>query len=139
VIFITVMNLRGVRESGTFFAIPTYMFVVGILAMIGYGVFRVITGNLPTPEEHQFIVAQTSQASEGLALFLILRAFAAGCTALTGVEAISNGIPAFEKPESKNAGQTLIAMVVLLVTMFLGITFLANHFPIAISAKRGTL
>jgi amino acid transporter len=135
VIFITIMNLRGVRESGTFFAIPTYAFVIGILAMIGFGIFRLITNNVPSPEEHQVIVATANQASAELTLFLILRAFAAGCTALTGVEAISNGIPAFEKPESDNAGKTLIGMVVLLVTMFLGITFLANHFPIAVTGN----
>lgn len=128
--FITVMNLRGVRESGTFFAIPTYAFIVGILTMIAYGLLRVVTGNVPDPAEGQFIVSQTSEAASGLTLFLVLRAFAAGCTALTGVEAISNGIPAFRPPESRNAGHTLIAMVILLVTMFVGITFLANHFPI---------
>jgi len=132
VVFITIINLRGVRESGTFFAIPTYAFVIGIMTMIAFGIFRILTGNVPDPAEHQFIVSQTSEATSGLTLFLILRAFAAGCTALTGIEAISNGIPAFEKPESKNAGQTLIAMVVMLVTMFIGITFLANYFPIGI-------
>lgn len=130
--FITLMNLRGVRESGTFFAIPTYAFVGGILLLIGYGLIRLITGNIPDPAVAGSVVFSAHEATSGLTLFLILRAFAAGCTALTGVEAISNGIPAFEPPESKNAGQTLIAMVVLLVTMFLGITFLANNFPITI-------
>lgn len=132
VAFITLVNLRGVRESGTFFAIPTYAFIIGIMGMIAFGLYRIATGQVPEPTEHQFIVSQTAEAANGLTLFLVLRAFAAGCTALTGVEAISNGIPAFEKPESDNAGKTLIAMVVMLVTMFIGITFLANYFPIEV-------
>ena len=130
IVFITLMNLRGVKESGTFFSIPTYAFVVGILGMIGFGVFRVLTGNIPAPLEEQIIVHDLSTATNGLTLFILLRAFAAGCTALIGIEAISNGIPAFKPPESRNAGQTLIIMVGLLGTMFVGITFLANYFPI---------
>ncbi len=131
VAFITVMNLRGVKESGTFFAIPTYAFIFGMLGLIGVGIVRVITGNMPTVEESRAL-AEVTTVSSGLSLFLLLRAYAAGCTALTGVEAISNGIPAFKPPESKNAGQTLIIMVVLLCTMFVGITFLANQFPIEV-------
>ncbi|MBZ0278901.1 MAG: APC family permease, partial [Anaerolineae bacterium] len=131
VVFITIMNLRGVKESGTVFAIPTYMFVVGMLLMIGVGFINVITNNVvpvaaPSPE----VIAEQVTVSGGLSLFLLMRAFAAGCTALTGIEAISNGIPAFKPPESKNAGQTLIAMVALLCTMFIGITFLANHYQV---------
>lgn len=130
VVFITVMNLRGVKESGTFFAIPTYAFVGGVLLMIVIGVVRVILGNVPVGVEEMEVVGESATISS-LSLFLILRAFAAGCTALTGVEAISNGIPAFKAPESRNAGQTLIIMVTLLCTMFVGITFLANNFPIS--------
>jgi amino acid transporter len=130
VVFITVMNLRGVKESGTFFSIPTYAFVIGVLFMIGVGIFRVITGNVPVATEAIEVIGHSGDAVGSLSLFLILRAFAAGCTALTGVEAISNGIPAFKPPESRHAGQTLIIMVGLLVTMFVGITFLANSFPI---------
>jgi amino acid transporter len=131
VAFITIMNLRGVKESGTVFSIPTYMFVVGMLLMIGVGIINVVTGNVvpvaaPSPE----VVAEQMTFTGGLSLFLILRAFAAGCTALTGIEAISNGIPAFKVPESKNAGQTLILMVALLCTMFIGLTFLANHYQV---------
>ena len=129
VIFITVMNLRGVKESGTFFAIPTYAFVIGVLVMIAVGFFRVVTGNVTVATEEMQIIGETATISN-LSLFLILRAFAAGCTALTGVEAISNGIPAFQPPESRNAGHTLIIMVTLLCTMFIGITFLANNFPL---------
>lgn len=137
VAFITVMNLRGVKESGTFFSIPTYGFVIGIFAMIGWGLVRLITGDVPAPHEGQVITDGVIGATEGLTLFIILRAFSAGCTALTGVEAISNGIPAFKPPESKNAGQTLIAMVAILSALFLGITFLANHFPIEAHAHGG--
>jgi amino acid transporter len=137
VTFITLMNLRGVKESGTFFSIPTYGFVVGIFAMIGWGFIRLITGNVPDPHEGQVITGGVISATNSLTLFLILRAFAAGCTALTGVEAISNGIPAFKPPESRNAGQTLIIMVVILLCLFLGITYLANHFPIEVHAHGG--
>lgn len=131
VAFITLMNLRGVKESGTFFAIPTYMFIVGILGMLGLGLLKVITGSFeavapPSPE----VLAEELKFANGLTLFLFLRAYAAGCTALTGIEAISNGIPAFKPPESRNAGQTLILMVTLLCSMFIGITFLANQFQI---------
>ena len=138
VVFITVMNLRGVRESGTFFAIPTYAFIIGMLVMIVYGLFRVATGAVPdaVPIAGEPL-HEAEQIAHTLTLFLILRAFAGGCTALTGIEAISNGIPAFKSPESKNAGQTLIAMVVVLCTMFIGITVLANHFPIEVSAHEG--
>jgi amino acid transporter len=122
--FITWANLRGVRESGTLFAIPTYGFVFIFLALIVAGLVRLITGTLSlVPAQTIPVVGRGAQA---LTLFLILRAFASGCTALTGIEAISNGIPAFQKPEADNAGKTLIAMAALLATMFLGITFLAR-------------
>lgn len=137
VAFITLVNLRGVKESGTFFSIPTYAFIVGIMAMIIWGIVRIITGNVPAPHEGQVVTDGIIQASESLTLFIILRAFSAGCTALTGVEAISNGIPAFKSPESKNAGQTLIIMVAILSVLFVGITFLANHYPIEVHAHGG--
>ncbi|MBK8026523.1 MAG: APC family permease [Chloroflexi bacterium] len=139
VAFITVVNMRGVKESGTFFAIPTYAFILGVFAMIVVGVLRVVTGDVPevTPETLEG-VQHSTEALGGLTLFLVLRAFAGGCTALTGVEAISNGIPAFKKPESDNAGKTLIIMVTILSTMFVGITFLANSFPIVVSHEPGT-
>lgn len=121
-------NLRGVRESGTLFAIPTYAFVLVFLTLIVLGVYRLGTGwvqpsaALPAPPP--------APALGAIGLFLILRAFASGCTALTGVEAISNGIPAFENPEAENAGKTLIAMSLLLTAMFLGITYLAQSLAI---------
>jgi amino acid transporter len=121
-------NLRGVRESGTLFSIPTYGFITIFLTLIVVGLVRLATGSLgPAP------APATSAASSGvqaLTAFIVLRAFASGTTALTGVEAISNGIPAFQKPEADNAGKTLIAMATLLATMFLGITFLAHSLDI---------
>lgn len=137
--FITVINLRGVKESGTFFSIPTYAFVIGILGMVVYGTFRIITGHAVTPTAEQIEAAHEGIAvTGGLTLFIVFRAYAAGCTALTGIEAISNGIPAFKPPESRNAGQTLIVMVVLLVTMFVGITFLANHYLVVVEHHADT-
>ncbi len=126
---IMLLNLRGIRESGTIFAIPTYMFIAIMLAMLGTGLYRwyvlKTTGvPLPMPPRIQY------EAQQGLTLFLILRAFSSGCAALTGVEAISDGIPAFKPPEAQNAAQTLIAMASLLITMFLGITFLSYQFGI---------
>jgi amino acid transporter len=121
-------NLRGVRESGTLFAIPTYSFVFIILALIVTGMARLITGTLgPLPAE---TATSPESGIQTLTAFLLLRAFASGCTALTGVEAISNGIPAFQKPEAENAGKTLLVMAVLLAIMFLGITFLARSLEV---------
>jgi len=127
--FVAWANLRGVRESGTLFAVPTYGFVLIFLALIATGTIRVLTGSLApalSPE-----MRPPMAGVQSLAWFLVLRAFASGCTALTGIEAISNGIRAFEKPEADNAGRTLIAMVVLLATMFLGITFLSRLLGVA--------
>ncbi len=122
-------NLRGVRESGTLFSIPTYGFIFIFLTLIIVGLAKLATGTL-TPVPVQPIAAAGSSA-QALTAFLVLRAFASGCTALTGIEAISNGIPAFRKPEADNAGKTLIAMVGLLTTMFLGITFLGRSLGVA--------
>jgi len=129
ILFIAWANLRGVRESGTLFAIPTYGFVLVVLGMIVLGLVRVATGNLPPGP--QAPAAEMTAGAQALTLFLVLRAFASGCTALTGIEAISNGIRAFRKPEADNAGKTLIAMVVLLATMFIGITLLAWRLGVA--------
>ncbi len=129
IVLIAWANLRGVRESGTLFAIPTYGFVLIFLALITVGLVRLATGTLP-PVEAQAVAAAEGGA-QALTLFLILRAFASGCTALTGVEAISNGIPAFRPPEARNAGKTLVTMVALLATMFLGISFLARVLGVA--------
>ncbi len=125
IIFIMLMNLRGVKESGVAFAVPTYFFVAMMLITVVVGFFRYFTGGLGTvidPPEME--LAHGTGATIGA--FLILHAFASGTTALTGVEAISNGITAFKEPRSKNAGVTLIWMSLILGTLFLGISFLAK-------------
>ncbi|MFN2225835.1 MAG: APC family permease, partial [Anaerolineae bacterium] len=124
IVLIAWANLRGVRESGRLFAIPTYSFIVIFLILIGTGLVRWIGGNLPAQPAPALPPAGAD--AQALTLFLLLRAFASGCTALTGVEAISNGIPAFRRPEARNAAKTLVAMAILLGIMFLGISFLAR-------------
>jgi amino acid transporter len=126
--FITVINLRGVKESGMIFSVPTYVFIISMVCMIVYGIFQVAIGGWVAAEPK---VAEIATAAEPLSIFLILRAFAAGCTALTGVEAISNGVPAFKRPESKNAATTLLWMIGTLGFMFLGISTLAYYFGAA--------
>lgn len=127
VVFVTLMNLRGVRESGRVFAVPTYFFIAIIFLLIGTALARWLMG-VPVPVAIEATVA--SGAAQGLTVFLVLRAFASGCTALTGVEAISDGVPVFKQPEAKNAGKTLLWMAGILISMFLGITFLAHQFGI---------
>lgn len=123
---LTAANLRGVKESGRFFAVPTYGFVAGVLLMIVTGVVRVVAGDAPVAESASYDVVAETTGLTGLALvFFVLRAFSSGCTALTGVEAIANGVPAFRKPKSKNAATTLLLMGVTAMTMFVGITYLA--------------
>ena len=122
---LAVMNLRGVKESGTAFAIPTYGFVLLIFAMLAVGLWRTAFGPGVTAESAHLQLAATHSATGALGLLLLLRAFAAGCTALTGVEAVSNGVPHFRPPKSRNAGQTLVIMGGLAITMFGGITALA--------------
>jgi amino acid transporter len=124
IVLIAWANLRGVRESGTLFSIPTYGFLLLFLTLIATGLIRWFSGTLPQNSAPVFPTSR--EAAGALTLFLVLRAFVSGRTALTGVEAISNGIPAFRRPEAENAGKTLIAMALLLGTMFLGISFLAR-------------
>src|SRR3954464_7536096 len=122
---ITLLNLRGLRESGTAFAIPTYAFMRGVLALIVFGVTKLGSGEELHASSEQLHYT-SSEHFAGLALlFLLLRAFASGCTALTGVEAISNGVPAFKKPKSKNAATTLALLGAIAVSMFLAITAFA--------------
>lgn len=134
VVLLTLMNLRGVRESGRIFAIPTYGFVLVVHVMFAVAAVRIGTGDTIRAESaHLPITAEGTYT--GLALvFLAMRAFASGCTALTGVEAISNGVPAFEKPKARNAATTLAAMGVLSVTMFVGITALALSYRVHVAA-----
>ena len=128
VAIIVLMNLRGLRESGAAFAIPTYAFMVGIIAMISWGLVRILGGaHLEAPTKQYEIRPEMTNLTTLALVFLGLRAFASGCTALTGVEAISNGVPAFRKPKSKNAATTLALMGGIAVTMFIGVTFLAIH------------
>ena len=119
-------NLRGIRESGRIFAVPTYFFVFSISALILAGFYRYVTGgivpvNVPLPPNAGHATVTT---------FLLLTAFANGCTAMTGVEAVSNGVPAFRPPESKNAAATLVTMAVLAIGMFVGITVLAHAYGV---------
>ena len=131
IVLIAVANLRGVRESGSLFALPTYIFLVSFLFMIGYGIvyYFVYGGVVPPPEAENVQLAE-GYVPQALTLFLLLGAFSNGCAALTGIEAISNGVMAFKKPESKNAAKTLIAMAILLCTMFLGTSVLAFLFGV---------
>ncbi|MBX7143171.1 MAG: APC family permease [Oligoflexia bacterium] len=128
VLLITLANLRGVRESGSIFAVPTYLFIFVFGSLIGVGLFRLWTGQISSPPSD--IAGVISENGQTLGVLLVLRAFASGCTALTGIEAISDGVPAFQKPEASNAGRTLIAMGVLLTSMFLGVTYLAHSLHI---------
>ncbi len=122
-------NLRGIRESGSIFALPTYLFLVGMYAMIVVGAYRFFsTGAHVVPYHPQYAGASAVHTVEGLSVFLVLRAFASGCTALTGVEAISDGVPAFKPVEWKNARTTLTVMVGLAVGMFVGVTLLVHAF-----------
>jgi len=125
---ITWINLRGVRESGTIFAIPTYAFVLGGLIVIIIGLVRMFGIFGAAPLAASSIVVPPATSLEGFAYtWLLLRAFAGGCTALTGIEAISDGVQAFKPPESKNAAQTMIVMGLMAMSLFIGITFLATH------------
>ncbi|MEU6659984.1 APC family permease [Streptomyces sp. NPDC046821] len=128
VAILTAMNLRGVRESGRAFAAPTYLFIGGVLIMVITGLIRYVVGAAPVAESAAYgIVPRPGDAHlMGLALvMLVLRSFSSGCTALTGVEAISNGVPAFRKPKSTNAATTLAAMGLIAIVMFVGVTALA--------------
>ena len=125
VLVITLLNLRGVRESGKAFALPTYLFIAAIFTLIVLGFIQFASGNLdqaPSASQHPEPVTHVAGMT---LLFLLLRAFASGCTALTGVEAIANGVPAFRKPKATNAARTLALMGGISVTMFAGITALA--------------
>ena len=136
---LTVMNLRGVKESGRAFAIPTYGFVASILLLLAVGFAKVLFGDGITAESAGYELSEASEPA-GLALvFLVLRAFASGCTALTGVEAVSNGVPSFAPPKSRNAATTLLIMGLLAITMFAGITGLAIAADVHMAEDPSTL
>jgi len=127
---LTVGNLRGIRESGQIFAVPTYFFVFSVVVLLAAGLVRYLTGTIvpvivPLPPE---------AGHQPLTTFLLLTAFANGCTAMTGVEAVSNGVPAFRPPEAKNASATLITMATLAIVMFVGITVLAHAYKVVPNA-----
>ncbi|WP_139978414.1 APC family permease [Nocardioides litoris] len=129
--FLTVMNLRGVRESGTSFAAPAYLFMLGIAGMCLWGLFRDLTGSLPQAASSDLRIVE-AEGYEGtittIALvFLVARAFSSGCAALTGVEAISNGVPAFQRPKSRNAASTLALLGLVAITFMLGVVTLARE------------
>lgn len=125
IVLVLVVNLRGVRESGQFFAVPTYIFIGTITAMLGVGAMQILSGHAARVEPPPDLAA-----TEPLTLFLLLRAFSSGCTALTGVEVISNGVSAFKKPEPKNAALTMIGVAAVLGTLFIGISGLAYYFGV---------
>lgn len=131
IVILTWVNLRGVRESGTVFALPTYAFVGGVLVVIGLGLIRYfgLFGLAPLHPEAPHIES-TGTITQVAYIWLVLRAFAAGCTALTGIEAISNGVQAFKPPESVNAAKTMVWMGGMAMSLFVGISFLATHLAI---------
>ena len=121
-------NLRGIREAGTLFAIPTYCFIITMSTVIVFGLIKVIAGEAPGSLLHEAPPEREVAAVQGLTLFLILRAFTAGSAALTGIEAISNGVPAFKPPEVRNARTTMTVMALILTVFFLGVTFLVSRY-----------
>lgn len=126
VVFVVIMNLRGLRESGRFFAVPTYLAIGALALTVLIGAVRALVGQdvVPAPAQSE------GAALETLTIFLVLRSFAAGCTAVTGMEVISNGVKSFHRPESKNAAATMIFMSLILATLFIGITVLAYRYGI---------
>jgi amino acid transporter len=131
VVLLMAMNLRGIRESGGFFAVPTYLFMVAILGMCAWGFVQMATGSLPDVESAQLEIAPQEGWDQPLTtiglLFLLARAFSSGCAALTGVEAISNGVPAFQRPKSKNAATTLLLLAMIAISMMVSVIVLAKQ------------
>jgi len=122
ILLVMAVNLRGISESGTIFALPTYIFIASVLLLVGVGLARTLLGQPPVVTG----VTPISVPVESMSLLLLMRAFADGCSAMTGTEAISNGTPAFKPPEWKNAQTTMVAMAVILAVVFLGISYLAG-------------
>lgn len=131
VILLAALNLRGIRESGTFFAIPTYAFMVAILGMCAYGLFELAAGTLPKVASADLEMAAEPGYGDSMTtfalIFLLARAFSSGCAALTGVEAISNGVPAFRRPKSQNAATTLLLLGAIAISMMLSVIVLAKQ------------
>ncbi len=129
ILLVMALNLRGIRESGVAFAIPTYAFIVGVSLMLGWGLFRIyVLGDPLRAESAGFVMHAERSSIAGFAMvFLVARSFSSGCAALTGVEAISNGVPAFRKPKSRNAATTLLMLGAIAVSLFMGIILLAKE------------
>ncbi|MET0526380.1 MAG: APC family permease, partial [Nocardioides sp.] len=131
VVLLMAMNLRGIRESGSFFAIPTYAFMVAILGMALFGFYRLAAGDLPSVESAGLTIEPAPGYGDSMTtfalLFLLARAFSSGCAALTGVEAISNGVPAFRRPKSRNAATTLMLLGLIAISMMLSVIVLAKQ------------
>jgi amino acid transporter len=131
-------NLRGIRESGTIFAVPTYYFILAFSTMIVVGLFKVIIGDAPGSLLHAAPPREAVVGTQGLTLFLVLRAFASGSVAMTGTEAVSNGVPAFKPPESQNARAVMLWMGLILGFLFVGVTFLSSRYGL-VPLERETL
>ncbi|WP_235736133.1 APC family permease [Nocardioides alcanivorans] len=131
VLLLTAVNLRGMRESGLPFAVPTYLFMGGVLLMCGIGIWQLVTGSLGTVETADFEIVPSSGYEQELTtvglIFLLARAFSSGCVALTGVEAISSGVPAFRRPKSTNAATTLLLLGLIAITMMMSVIILARE------------
>ncbi|HQV69197.1 MAG TPA: APC family permease [Thermoflexales bacterium] len=130
IVVMTIVNLRGVKESGRVFAVPTYFFIGMLFITMGIAAFRYLTGTLPVVSHPAEMMEMLKNNAQSLGLFLVLRAFSSGCTALTGVEAISNGITAFKEPKSRNAATTMLVMSCLIAINLLGIVFFAHQMNI---------
>jgi amino acid transporter len=125
IVIITLLNLRGVKESGAFFAIPVYFFILSIFVMIGWAIIQTLMGETLQAESANWQIVAENTFTGAALLFLVARAFSSGTTALTGIEAVANGVPAFKEPKSKNAATTLFLLGAISMTMFAGITWLA--------------
>jgi len=125
IIVIMVLNLRGVKESGAFFAFPVYFFILTIYVMIGWAIIQIATGHTLKAESANWTIVAENTFTGAALVFLVARAFSSGTTALTGIEAVANGVPAFKEPKSKNAATTLLLLGIIATTMFSGITWLA--------------
>ena len=130
IVLMTILNLRGLREAGTVFAVPTYFFIFAVGGTIIIGLAQVVIGNAPGSVLHSAPPPEDVVATEGLTFFLLLRAFSSGSAALTGVEAISNGVPSFKPPESSNARATLTVMAAIAIFLFVGVTYLVSRYGV---------
>lgn len=139
VAIITFINLRGVKESGSFFAIPTYLFIASVFIMIGAGLIRVIRGDVMLAESAAWQVIPESTFAGFALAFLLARSFSSGTTALTGIEAVANGVPQFREPKSRNAATTLLLLGLLSMAMFVGITWLALETQVKVTESDESL